>query len=286
MTIEARVITHTASQFGPPKEAVTFVLKYPRFIHSEFLTHRMLSRNSASSRAIPVSKMLGMAISEPVYPIHWGQNQKGMQASQELSKSKQWIAKKVWRASCYTQVAYAWLLNKLGVHKQVTNRLIEPFSHMTVITTATDWGNFFNLRCHPAAQPEFQELAYKMLEAYVASKPTYIMSGDWHLPFADRYLAENLRTDQLLKITTARCARVSYLNFEGNIDHEKDYKLHDDLLKSGHMSPFEHALQLVWGEAYYGNFRGYRAYRYTLPRENRSEFNPEELFARRKSHGA
>jgi hypothetical protein len=138
-------------------------------------------------------------------------------------------------------VFYAEQLVELGIHKQIANRLLEPFAHMTTIVSATDWENFFALRAHPDAQPEFQALADLMLEVYVGSEPKGLRAGEWHLPFADKYVEDGLSQEQLVKITTARCARVSYLNFEGDISYEKDYKLHDDLLASGHMSPFEHA---------------------------------------------
>jgi thymidylate synthase ThyX len=140
---------------------------------------------------------------------------------------------------------------------------------MTTIVSATDWENFFALRAHPDAQPEFQALADLMLEKYVEARPRSLQAGEWHLPFADKYVEDGLSQEQLVKITSARCARVSYLNFEGDISYEKDYKLHDDLLASGHMSPFEHAAFALSKPERSGNFVGFCQYRKTLPFENR-----------------
>ncbi len=148
--------------------------------------------------------------------------------------------------------------------------------------SATDLGNFFNLRADPDAQPEFQELAYQILNSYADNKPKELKTGEWHLPFGDKY-ADKLTIEQMVKICTARCARVSYLNFEGNIDHEKDYKLHDDLIKSQHMSPLEHTAKALEGNDRVGNFSGYIQYRKMLQNENRAEFDINELLSKRRS---
>lgn len=279
--IKADIIADSINPAG--RRVTTFILVYPRYILAELNTHRMFCRNSASSRAIPIHRMISSILHEPAMPVTWGQNGKGMQAKGELPKSRQWAAKLVWLMACYFACGVSWLLSKLGVHKQLANRVTEPWAHMTTILTATEFGNFFNLRCHPAAQPEFQELAFAMLDAYLWSKPKQLQPGEWHLPFADRYLTEGLTTEQLLKITTARCARVSYLNFEGNIDHAKDYKLHDDLQESGHASPFEHAAECQSDDSRHGNYVGWKPYRKLVPNENRVEFDPEKLLSQRKA---
>ncbi len=248
----------------------TFVLTYPRFIHQEVLTHRALSRNASSSRAIPISTMLKNVFKSPAEPVSWGANNKGMQSNKELSNSRRCIARAAWVLASYFAIFFAWLLSKIGVHKQLANRLLEPWAHMTTIVSATEWENFFNLRCHPAAQPEFQELAYKMLAAYRESVPQQLEFGQWHLPFSAN-IKHDLTDQQRCKITVARCARVSYLNFEGEIDHQKDFDLHDRLLKEGHMSPFEHvAVAAPWSSHPGSNFRGWHQYRKMIPGENRS----------------
>lgn len=277
--ISAKIITDSINHSG--SRITTFVCTYPRWILAEVNTHRALSRNSASSRAIPTHKMISNVWHNPAMPVTWGKNNKGMQSNSELNKYRQFWANLVWLVASKIACIICWILSKIGVHKQLANRVLEPFSHMTTIFTATEWGNFFNLRCHKDAQPEFRALAYAMLEAYMNSTPKELKPGEWHAPFADQYLSESLTDKERLKIATARCARVSYLNFEGNIDHAKDYKLHDDLLKSGHCSPFEHCAQ-SWTQELYGLYQGnftggWLQYRKTLPNENRKQFDPEQL---------
>lgn len=289
--ISARIV---ADSVGPAGNRITsFLLKYPRFVHCEFLTHRVLSRNAASSRAIPAGKLLAAVLDEPVWPVYWGKNQSGMQAAGELSGWRLWAAKRLWAASRRTQVWYARALGWLGLHKQITNRLVEPFAHITVLATATEWANFFNLRAHKDAQPEFQELAFRMLAAYRDGRPEPLPAGGWHLPFGGKYAAEGLSESEMLKICTARAARLSYLTFEGDIDHGKDYALHDRLAASGHWSPFEHAAMAMSksavkkdrrrGRALQGNFRGYTPYRKFFANENRTDLDAEAILRGRRT---
>jgi thymidylate synthase ThyX len=295
LMIEAKIVADSICG-TTYKRIISFVLTYPRFILAEINTHRMFSRNSASSRAIPIEKMIKRIIDNPATPIYWGKNQKGMQASAELSAEEIAKALKIWQLSTRRQIKYAGMLSQLGVHKQIANRLLEPFAHMTTLLTATEFGNFFNLRAHRDAQPEFQELAFQMLQCYLDSTPKVLQPGEWHLPFADKYISEYLTLEQRLKITTARAARVSYISFEGDIDHQKDYKLHDQLVESGHWSPFEHAAQALsrweclWdrlnGYSKQANYRGYMPYRKKFLTENKSRFNAEQLLqSRRGEHG-
>lgn len=200
--IEAKIITDSINPLGC--RLTSFILTYPRFIHSELMTHRMFSRNAASSRAIPIQKMIKDIIANPAGPIFWGKNQKGMQAAEELSHGGIAEAKSIWLDALFDAVKHVEKLTKLDVHKQIANRLLEPFAHMVTLVTATEFGNFFNLRAHPDAQPEFQELAYQMLECYESNVPQYKDVGEWHLPFADKYLSKGLSLAQLLKITTAK----------------------------------------------------------------------------------
>jgi thymidylate synthase ThyX len=290
--IKADIVADSQSNCG--HRIISYILTYPRFIHAEIMTHRMFSRNAASSRAIPIEKMISKIEQQPAEPFYWGKNQKGMQAAEELSEEERTKALKIWHLSSKRQVKYARLLHKLGVHKQIANRLLEPFAHITTLVTATEWGNFFNLRAHPDAQPEFQELAYQMLDLYVNHEPVKKYPGEWHLPFADKYIPEGLNTNNLLKITIARAARLSYLTFEGDIDHAKDYELHDRLLSSGHWSPFEHAACCMdedeiladWsqGRRLQGNFTGWLPYRKTFHNENQSKFDVEQLLNKRGTH--
>ncbi len=162
--IKAEIIKDSLAPSG--KRITTFVLTYPRFIHSEFMTHRMISKNASSSRAIPTEKMIQAIMDNPAMPIAFSKNQKGMQASDILSPQDQEKAEWLWLQARDETLNYVKALTDLGAHKQHVNRLLEPFQHITVIATATEWDNFFALRCHPDAPPEFQELANQMYIEY------------------------------------------------------------------------------------------------------------------------
>lgn len=220
----------------------TFMLTFPRPILAEFNTHRMLSRNAASSRAIPANKLIARIREEPALPSFWGANQAGMQSFAELGGALRTQAEAEWLAlrdtvlqSCDT------MANEIGLHKQWANRPLETWMHVTVLATATDWDNFFALRAHPAAHPDFMQLAYRMLHAYLESTPAQRQWGEWHLPFEDQ-MPEGLDEPTRLKVAVARAARLSYLTFEGDIDVRKDVELHDRLLAHDpkHASPAEH----------------------------------------------
>ena len=288
--IEAKIVCDSVNPAGD--RLTTFVCTYPRLVHCEILTHRMFSRNSSSSRAIPVEKMIERILSNPAVPVVWGKNQKGMQADNVLGLTESIKAEDAWLAAMDDALDHAKTLISLGVHKQIANRLLEPFAHMTTIITATDWANFFNLRAHKDAQPEFQELAFQMLVAYRDNEPVEKRAGEWHIPFGDKYVDEGLSTAQMLKIATARCARVSYLTFDNEIDHEADYRLHDQLLASGHMSPFEHCARAIESsydmsfKIYYGNFCGWSQYRKQFLNENREALDIDKLLAERKTYAA
>lgn len=254
----------------------TLVLKYPRFIHSELMTHRAFSRNAASSRAIPSHKIIEQVKYDPAMPIHWGKLQKGMQAEEQVDDKTKEIAILLWRLQAEQACVTVQQLLDRGIHKQIANRLLEPWMWMTSIVTATDFNNFFNLRVHKDAQPEFQVLAYRALEARESSQPKQTSK---HRPFGDKYLEEGLTDEQIIKICVARCARVSYLNFEGDMAYEKDYALHDGLVANGHMSPLEHVADRHL-DVYHGNFYGWKQYRKSIPYENKTYFNKEELISR------
>lgn len=278
--IEAKII---ADSYNPLRSRLTtFLLRYPRFIHADFMTHRVFSRNASSSRARPITKVIEEAEFEPALPIFWGKNQKGMQSATELEGPALVEAKWKWDHARLEAVRVAKCLNGIGLHKQYVNRLLEPFTHITVICTSTEYNNFFNLRAHPDAMPEIQELAYQMLTCYHYSTPKQLKAGEWHLPFCDQYVTTH-RVEDLLKVCTARCARVSYLNFEGNIDNNKDYELHDSLKDNGHWSPFEHAAQALDTNEVCGNLIGYKQYRKFFSNENQVELDaPTRLKNRKK----
>lgn len=284
MGIVAKILKDSISDRGD--RLTTFYLKYPRFIHAEFLRHRMISHSVMSSRAISTEKMIKKVEEDPVIPIHWGLNQKGMSASNELDEISQIVAKGKWLEARDNAVKSARELLNCNLHKQILNRILEPWLHIEEVVSGTDWGNFFNLRVHKDAQPEFQALAKEILLKYIDSKPTLLKFGEWHLPSIDESHI-NFNINDQLKISFAICARSSYATFEGNPDITKDIKLHDDLTGVFHISPAEHQGRPMthteyiehatkYG-SYSGNFCGWMQYRKLIPNENRKEFNPTKL---------
>lgn len=243
----------------------TFELRYWRAFHAELMTHRMFSRNAGSSRAIPVAKMLSQVWNHPAGPTHWGVNQPGMQARAELKGFKRWLAPKLWRFAGRVACVMAWSFMKLGVHKQVANRLLEPWQFINVVVTATEWDNFFALRCHPDAMPEFQALARDMQWTISATEDflRVLEPGEWHLPYVTDEERRDYSLMDLIRISVARCARVSYTPFTGEGDVQKDFELHDKLVMAvpPHMSPTEHQAMATAGPARVRNFFGFAPYR-------------------------
>ncbi len=302
MPFDAKVL---ADSLSPADHRLTTLeATFPRFVLAEFNTHRVFSRNSASSRAIPIAKQLRRVLEDPYVPIEFGSNQPGMQAGAPLEGEKRGAAEREWlhaRDDAVRRVlglvadpdaiaADDDLLEILGsveeairnraqpaewlnVHKQVANRLLEPFMWHTVIVTATEWDNFWNLRCHPDAQPEIRLVAESMRAAIEDSEPARLGADEWHLPLVwpeDRDQVDSI--EDLIKISAGRCARVSYLTHAGKRDLDADIQLHDRLLESGHMSPLEHpARPLSTSELeenpWSGNFKGWFPYRKGIPGE-------------------
>lgn len=245
----------------------TMQLRYWRSIHGEFMTHRVFSRNASSSRAIPINTFLKQVWNDPAGPIHWGANNPGMQAKAELTGFKLWFAKQAWKWTGRMVCGMVWLTNKVAKpHKQTFNRLLEPWQYISVIVTATEWDNFFELRNHKDAQPEIRELAIAMLAAMENSTPEY---REVHLPYVTReeekmYINGEIDEATLFKISAARCARVSYLTHDGSAPSiDKDIRLHDQLVGSVpiHASPTEHQAVIADDDRFYKNFRGWKQYR-------------------------
>lgn len=258
------------AHLGNPHRLTTFVVTFPRFILAEFNTHRMLSRNAASSRAVPVAKIIHRIKSAPFVPDGWGANRPGMQASEDILEQQK--ASSLWLEARDKAVHCAEQLALLGVHKQLVNRLLEPFSWVTVVITATDWDNFFHLRAHPDAQPQFQIIAKMMQDLYVATEPLRLEAHEWHLPFISKEDRVGSIQD-LVKISVGRCARVSYLTHDGRRDISEDIKLANSLQANGHMSPFEHAAVCQQHPHRVGNFTGWTQARKLL----RNEADPKGL---------
>ena len=322
MSIAVKVIAHSRVDVGTP-DLITLQMRYPRFIHAEAKTHRLiriddaeyeflqeisfmddenLSRNASSSRAVPVERMIQDVIEDPAMPVRWGANQPGMQDAGDHKvevlvphiilddggpeRGDAWLSETdpvdAWRRARDIAVEYARGFAKAGYHKQVVNRLLEPFAHISVVVTATEWDNFFALRCHPDADPTMRALAEAMRDAIESSVPTSSV-GDWHLPYVSEDDRHSFRVNRdekkqwiLAMISAARCARVSYLNHDGtNPDIDKDLALAQRLLESKHASPFEHQAcpdihnhYFGWDKAeLHGNLVGWKQFRKMLEKQ-------------------
>lgn len=306
----ARIVADSITIHG--ERVTTFETNIHRWILPEKNTHRNGSRNSASSRAVPTKRrseksppgIVDRVREHPARPLVWGANQSGMQSYEVLDTPTARVAQDLWDAHAAATADVIEKLAELGLHKQWTNRLAEPFLFQRILYTATDLDNFFALRADVEAQHEIRAVAELMLAAYNASTPTVLQEGEWHLPLIypeDREKAAEQFPDDplaLLKISAGRCARISYLTHDGKRDLSKDIELHDSLIANGHMSPCEHPctpmsteqrtlIQMMldtldqaeqsgmevpfWMRnqlGYAGNFRGWVQYRKTLPNEH------------------
>lgn len=267
MGYNAKIIADSISEYD--NRLTTMEITFPRMVLAEFNTHRMFSRNSASSRAIPVEKQLQKIEEDPFIPVYFGKNQSGMQASEELDTGDRQIAEDMWLEARSCAVSHARNLLSMNVHKQITNRLLEPFMWHTVIVTATEWSNFFDLRAHKDAQPEIRVIAEMMRDLYLDSEPQLIRGEEWHLPFIqpEEYDGKFERDEKARKISAARCARVSYLTHDGKRDLEADLTLYERLVSGGHMSPLEHVATPGY-RGFSGNFWGWTQFRKFIPNEN------------------
>lgn len=296
MTITAKIIADSINPRGT--RITTFELEYPRIVHGELMTHRVFSRNAASSRAIPVSAMIKSIEDNPAMPSHWGKNQAGMKAKEELDDLTKEATKGVWLSACKDAVAHARVMNDMGVHKQVVNRITEAYQHMKIVLTGTEFNNWFWLRDHTDADPTIKELAQKMHELYKENKPTLLYYGQWHLPYVEctysdykQYYSiegEHISLEDAKMISASACAQVSYRKTDMSL--EKARMIYKLLIESEpcHASPVEHAALCFgdnlcdrWpdgvthmdrkGSLWSGNFRDWIQMRQLIP--NNSKYN-------------
>lgn len=306
--ITAKILKHSTTKDGS-SEIITYELEYPRFIHGELMTHRLFSRNAASSRAIPVDKMMQQVLHEPAMPVEWGINKPGMQAN-EIHKNT-FACCKAWVNAARRAVNSAVELQALGLHKQIVNRVLEPFQRMKTIITATEYDNFFYLRCHSDAQPEIRVLSELMYQAYKESTAQILNVGEWHLPYVECEPGRNglkyfifldngdklfLTLEDARKVSSSCCAQVSYRVLDNGL--EKALRIYDQLvtMKPVHASPFEHVATPMRGTASFGegaddtveggithvdhhgmywsgNFKGWVQYRQLIPNNAVWEYN-------------
>lgn len=298
-TINATIIADSINEQG--NRLTTFQLRYPRWIHAEGRTHRQLvigeeesyewepatpslmadpnlSRNASSSRAIPVAKLIQDVIDDPAIPMFWGANQKGMQAGEEcdalvkLSDGEKVVREEAWLIARDFAIEAARAFDEAGYHKQIVNRLLEPFSHINVVVSATEWTNFYGLRRHKDAEPHIHLLADRMWEAQAASTPRLLKPGQWHLPYVSDAELEVHGLRLAVSISVARCASVSYKTVDGlDMTPDRAIALHDKLMAAQpiHASPAEHQgypdggfisgpEEWAWhSEHLHGNFKGF-----------------------------
>lgn len=289
--IEVKIIADSYND-SMKTRLTTFELVYPRFIHSELMTHRMFSRNAASSRAIPIDKVIELLKTNPAMPVHWGKNQAGMQANIEIDNIEG--AKLLWLAARDSAINHAIVMRDMGLHKQIVNRVLEPFQLIKVIVTATEFNNWFWLRDHADAQPEIKELAQKMQDAYDDSIANPLYEGEWHVPYVTIqrsihtgelfYIDEHdkyITAEEARMISASCCAQVSYRKNDGSL--EKAAVVFDRLINSVpvHASPVEHIATPIVdseeftiegithldknGQLWSGNLKGWVQFRQLIP---------------------
>lgn len=299
--IKATIIADSVSAHSGQR-ITTLELEYHRYIHSELMTHRQFSRNAASSRAIPIDKMIEQVQTNPAIPTHWGANQSGMQALGEVSNFNQMLAKQTWLEARDKAVEFAKQLQALNLHKQIVNRVLEPFQMMKTLVTATNFDNFFNLRCHKDAQPEIKMLADLMYQAMQENTPNELQAGEWHLPYIELHFNEDtgvndyyvhrngayhkVDLDTAIKISCSCAAQVSYRKNDTSI--EKALAIYDKLVNSSpvHASAFEHCATPIDIEStkegithfdvcdvpYSGNFANWVQYRQLIKNHDCKEY--------------
>ena len=276
MTISALVIEDSLHYAGSSR-LTTLELVYPRFIHSEFMTHRLFSRNVSSSRAVSTAKLIDNILADTAMPIHWGKNEIGMVSNEEMDDYNKKEAVSIWCWARDNAISAAKDLVKLNAHKQIVNRILEPFVCIKTIVTATEFDNFFKLRRHKDAQPEIHKLADKMFEAMAKSNPLKLTDNKWHLPYVSLEEREQYSLNDQLAVSVSRCARVSYLNTDKKSSLKQERELFERLTSSSpsHYSPLEHQATPdsmghdstsvdanEWNNSeMHGNFNGFKQFR-------------------------
>lgn len=283
------IILNDALNIANGRRITTFLLpRFPKILVQEPGTHRQISsaglpeplvtelnvfdrsisRNSASSRAIPVEKVIDLVRKDPYIPS-WTRNQKGMVGSHDLDRLDQEKATHLWLTLMDQSCQTAQALSELGAAKQDTNRVLDPYMRIPILMTATEWDHFWDLRCSPDVQPDFREIALAMRELYTTHSPKEVDSGEWHINFLDKYDPEAYGLVERLKVASARAARMSYATHDGVIDVERDITLANSLLDNRHMSPFEHSAVATEKDEWYYNLRGWKSFRWILDKEPR-----------------
>jgi hypothetical protein len=268
---EAKVIADSVNSCG--NRMTTMSWTFPRFILAEVNTHRMLSKNASSSRYMPVESIIQKVENTPALPAFWGSDKKGMVAGDELEGDDLDYAKWHWNDARRYAIQKTKILQINGLYRGLTNRLLEPWMPCTIIISGTNgWANLFALRCHPAAQHEFQRIANLARTARDASVPRLLKHGEWHLPFIDEDLRDckcEAYIEEAKKCSAIRCARASRYSAEGETTVERDLKSYNNLVNSNppHASPFEHVAMALDNSEHHRNLRGFLPMRVDIPND-------------------
>lgn len=269
---------------------ITLEIELHRFVLPEFNTHRSISRNFQSSRAVPVKQMIEQVRSNPAMPVSWGKNEPGMVASQELDYGVKQAVEFLWGKAAREAVDSAERMEALGSHKQVVNRILEPFMWTKGVATAThkDWQAFLKLRLHKDAQPEIKALAVQIDKVIKESSIAELGDRDWHMPyFGDGYWLEGcgIPLKDALMISSSCCGQVSYRKLDESLDKAKKIYGMLNLPENGiykedppHFSPTEHQARARNGDfEMSGNFHSEDAWlQYRKILESGYEYQIEE----------
>lgn len=257
---EVKILADSLSKAGD--RLTTFELTFWRPILPELSRHRVFSLSVRSSRATPVNKLIDEIQKSPWGPNEWGKNQPGMVAEDVFSNEK--FIKNfeyVWYQTANFCCQMAKSLNEVGVHKQIVNRMLEPYTCTHAVVSGTEWKNFFKLRTASDSQPEMQDLANKMKKLFDEHEPTLLDDNEWHLPYITQKDRFDFTPPECRRISAARCARVSYKLYDGTTDSQKDLELYEKLVNSHHWSPLEHVAIPAVHDYRESNFKGWNQLR-------------------------
>ena len=267
--VYAKIVEDSINEKGD--RLITYELQFWRPILAEVNTHKVLSKSAGSSRAIPLKRRLKQVRENPALPIHWGSNQPGMQARAELTGARRWAAHRVWDFHRYVTIGCAMALDKIGLHKQVGNRLMEVYVWQKYLVSGTQWENFFRQRDHEDAQPEFAAVARCMNEARNSSEPKLLRAGEWHLPYVSEEERKSFSNEDLITFSMARCARTSFEKYDGgDPDWDADRRTAERLktARPPHFSPSEHQATPIYDLLQDGkNYVGWQQYRDVMEKQ-------------------
>ncbi len=251
--IKAKIVQDSSLPTG--ERVLTFSAMYGRLIHSELLRHRAASHSVKSSRAIPTKKYREEVKQNIYVPVKFGTKKRGMQAGKPTFLSK-FYGERVWRLSSKFACLFHWMMEKLDIHKEVANRILEPYVWVeeTITVEADALKEIAELRIHDDAQEDVRKIVEEMLYEMDKSTPVELKEGQWHVPYVVRKITngvmtytdnngKNLTSDEAIICSAARSARSSYANHDNSMSvFEKDIKLAKQLIgsKPMHLSPFEH----------------------------------------------